>query len=177
MKPCSIECVSVAEVAVAERQIVANLMQLYLHDFSEFAPLGSTHGEVSNDGRFAYPYLDSYWHEKGRIPLLIRAGEAIAGFVLVNQWSALERPLDHAVAEFFVLRKYRRAGVGSHAAKGLFESFPGEWEVAIAAYNAPALDFWRTVIPCCAISGSIEVCASDGMRWSGTVIRFRSKAR
>jgi hypothetical protein len=41
--------------------------------------------------------------------LLIRADRHLAGFVLVSEWSALGLPLDHVVAEFFVLRKYRRA--------------------------------------------------------------------
>ena len=33
------------------------LLQLYKYDFSEFAPIGSLHGEVDAEGRF--PYLAS----------------------------------------------------------------------------------------------------------------------
>jgi hypothetical protein len=92
------------------------LLQLYKYDFSEFAPIGSPYGEVDEEGLFAYPGLESYWQDSGRIPLLIRADDHLAGFALVNQWSALGLPLDHAVAEFFVMRKYRRARVGTRAA-------------------------------------------------------------
>src|SRR5260221_3470726 len=86
-------------------------MQLYLHDFSEFAAIDSAHGDVDPEGRFANIWLDSYWQEAGRIPLLIRANDCLAGFALLNRWSALGWPVDHAMAEFFVLRKYRRARV------------------------------------------------------------------
>ena len=53
------------------------------------------------------------------MPFAVRADGHTAGFVLVNRWSALDQPLDYAVAEFFVLRKYRRAGVGTCSARGV----------------------------------------------------------
>jgi predicted acetyltransferase len=58
------------------------------------------------------------------MPLLIRADDHLAVSLLLNQWSALDLPLDHAVAEFFVLRKYRRAHVGTRAALLLFGRYP-----------------------------------------------------
>ena len=79
------------------------------------------------------------------VALLIRADDHLAGFALVNQWSALELPLDHAVAEFFVLRKYRRARVGTRAALFIFRRYPGRWEVPVVWCNPPALAFWRSV--------------------------------
>jgi predicted acetyltransferase len=173
-KPAVIETVALAEVALAQSSTVANLMQLYQHDFSEFADIGTDHGEVASDGRFVYDYLESYWQEAGRIPLVIQADGRLAGFTLVNQWSALDRPLDHSVAEFFILRKYRRAKVGLRAARVLFERLPGRWEVPVAWYNEPALSFWRRAIPA-AVSGRIEKHAGDGERWIGTVLCFDTR--
>ncbi len=167
--------VTVTAAAATQRPILDHLMQLYLHDFSEFAPIGSAHGEVDADGRFADERLDSYWQEGGRIPLLIRADDRLAGFALLNQWSALGLPLDRAMAEFFVLRKYRRVGVGTRAALLLFHRFPGGWEVPVAWYNQPALRFWRDVTHVAA-AGHVEECAGDGERWSGTVLRFSTRA-
>jgi hypothetical protein len=105
--------VTVVEASTAQRPVLDRLLQLYLHDFSEFAPIGGPHGEVDEEGRFIYPGLDSYWQRDGHIPLLIRADRHLAGFVLVSEWSALGLPLDHVVAEFFVLRKYWRTRVGT----------------------------------------------------------------
>ena len=47
------------ELAVREQPpILANLLELYAHDFSEFQPL-----DVGSDGRFGYKYLPLYWSE------------------------------------------------------------------------------------------------------------------
>ena len=152
------------------KPLLDRLLQLYLHDFSDLAPLGTSHGEVDAEGRFAYPPgVDGFWREPGHAPLLIRADGRIAGFALVNGWPPLDRPLDHALAEFFVLRKHRRAGVGRRAARTLFRSYPGRWQIGIAAYNAPALAFWRAVardLP------DAEERAGAPDRWPGTVLCF-----
>jgi predicted acetyltransferase len=145
--PRTVHQVTATEAPATERPVLDRLLQLYLHDFSEHAPLGSPHGEVDGDGLFAYlPGIGSYWQEPNCVPLLMRADGCLAGFALVNQWSALERPLDHAVAEFFVVRKYRRAAVGTRAAEHMFRRYPGRWEVPVAGYNEEALLFWRPAV-------------------------------
>ena len=171
-----IDCVTLTPVPKSQKQIITNLIQLYKYDFSEFAEIGSPYGEVGPDGRFIYEGLDCYWQEDGRFALTVEADGRLAGFVLVNRWSALNRLLDHAVAEFFVLRKYRRIGVGSHAARVLFERWPGRWEVAVARYNKPALSFWRKAI-CAAVDGTVEEYTGDFERQIGTVLLFDSRPR
>ena len=171
-----IASVTAVEAPAAQRPVLDRLLQLYKYDFSEFAPIGSPYGEVDEEGRFAsYPGLESYWQGNGRIPLLIRADDHLAGFALVHQWSALELPLDHAVAEFFVLRKYRRARVGTRAALSIFRRYPGRWKVGVAWYNPPALAFWRSVTEQAA-PGEVEEVAGDGKRWAGPVLRFATRA-
>ena len=146
------------------------LLQLYLHDFSEFAPRHSVYGEVDPAGLFPYPPgLGAYWRDPDRVPLLILAGGATAGFALLGRWSALDRPLDRGVAEFFVLRKHRRAGVGTQAAHAVFRAYPGRWEVPVAGYNPAALSFWRRVVQ--DVPGAAEH-PGDGRRWAGTVLAF-----
>jgi predicted acetyltransferase len=51
------------------------------------------------------------------------------------------------MAEFFVMCKYRRAGVGSEAARLVFAQLPGEWQVRQEESNAAATIFWRGAIP------------------------------
>lgn len=169
-----VEDVAVAPVPASDRPVLDRLLQLYLHDFSEFAPRGSPYGEVDAEGLFAYPPgLDGYWREPGHMPLLIRADGRVAGFALVNRWPPLDAPLDHALAEFFVLRKYRRAGVGRRAAQALFSLYPGRWQVGVASYNTPALSFWRMVarhLP------SVEERLGTEGRWEGVVLCFEAGA-
>ena len=175
LRPAAIERMALVEVPADRKAVIAHLMQLYLHDFSEFAAIGTDHGEVDEDGRFPYKWLDSYWREEGRLPFTIHADGRLAGFALINRWSALGCPLDQSVAEFFVLRKYRRSGVGLRAAQLLFARFPGQWEVPVAWYNQPALSFWRKVVAIVA-DGPLEECAGNGERWVGTVLRFVKSA-
>ena len=156
-----------------ERPILERMLQLYKHDFSEFAAIDSPYGELEPDGRFAYPNLASYWEEeKDQVPLLTRVNGRLAGFALLNRWSPLDLPTDHAMAEFFILRKYRRAGIGTTAAREIITLFPGAWVIAVADYNRPALAFWRSALSRLAIVCQLQEHAGDGRRWTGPVFCF-----
>jgi predicted acetyltransferase len=159
--------------APTERAVLDRLLQLYLHDFSEFAGPASPHGLVDAAGRFDYVWLDLYWREPGRIPLLVRIDGHLGGFVLLNRFSVLGRPADHVVAEFFVMRKYRHSGVGRRVASSVFARYPGSWEVAVAGYNRPAQEFWRRVVAEPALA-PVEERLENGPHWHGPVFRFRS---
>lgn len=128
------------------KPIFGRLLELYFHDFSEmYPPEAWTIGE---DGVFGpYEHLDGYWPGPERRPLLIHAGGLLAGFALVNAHSWRGAPIDHAMAEFFILRQHRRSGVGRQAAQAIFHRYPGRWELAIAKANTAAHAFWpRTVL-------------------------------
>lgn len=160
----------------AERPVLEQLMQLYLHDFSQFAAMGSPHGEMGEDGRFSYPHLASYWSETERKALILRVDGRLAGFALLNRRLVTGLPGDHAVAEFFIARKYRRAGIGSAMARLIFGRFPGIWEVAVAEYNPDALLFWRRAVADAARIGEVTEHEGDGKLWTGTILRFQSRA-
>jgi predicted acetyltransferase len=123
--------------------VVRNLFALYIHDMSEFVDL-----DVDEDGAFAIPEsLASYW--KGpdaseRFPFLIRAEGKLAGFALIRRIAA--NPVTYDMGEFFILRKYRRTGIGRAAARELFDHFAGAWEVRELPANTSAQAFWRRVI-------------------------------
>lgn len=163
---------SVSPAGLDEKPTLARLLQLYLHDFSEFATIGDPHGEVADDGAFAYPHFDDYWTDRTREACLFRLHGSIIGFALINQWSASGLAVDHSMAEFFILRKYRGAGIGSCAAHTTIQGRPGTWEIPVAHYNEPAAAFWRVAMS--AITDyRIEAIAGDDNRWSGTIWRLR----
>jgi predicted acetyltransferase len=56
------------------------------------------------------------------------------------------RGIDYWIAEFFVLRKFRRRGAGQRSAHQLFDRFRGRWLVAVLTLNTPAMKFWPKVI-------------------------------
>jgi predicted acetyltransferase len=126
-----------------EAPLLLNLLQLYIHDLSEIFQV-----ELGADARYAYPKLPLYWSEPaGRHAFLIRSGERLAGFALVTRGSpATQDPTDLDIAEFFVLRAFRRSGVGQLAAHALWNRLPGRWVVRVAQANRAGASFWSGTI-------------------------------
>ena len=129
--------------AALDAAVVRNLFALYAHDMSEFVGL-----DVQDDGTFAIPAsLATYWEGPDaarRYPFLIRADDRLAGFALVRQIAA--DPATYDMGQFFILRKYRRSGLGRQAACWLFDRFAGNWEVRELPANGAAQAFWRRII-------------------------------
>ena len=134
--------ISVEPILKEQKSVLVQMMELYRYDFSEFSG-----DDINEYGYFGYPYIDNYWTEKGRTPFFIRVDGKLAGLVLVrscSEYTALSDP--HSIAEFFVMKKYRRKGVGKAAARKVFDTFPGGWEVSHWKSNLPAQSFWKQVI-------------------------------
>lgn len=147
----------ICPAAIEQKPVLAQLMELYMYDFSEFS------GEdVSECGYYGYKYMDNYWTEAGRMPLLIRVDGKLAGFALVRACSEYsDMPVPHCIGEFFVMKKYRRRGVGRTAACRVFDMFPGNWEVSQWKNNLPAQRFWRRVISEYTGGEFSELCTDD----------------
>ncbi|MDB5704778.1 MAG: family N-acetyltransferase [Sphingomonas bacterium] len=163
------------EVTVAapdERATLENLLQLYIHDFSEHWA-GRPDGEIGEDGRFAPYPLDAYWNEPDHVPLLLRAHGHPVGFALLDRTSHTGHDLDRNMREFFILRKHRRSGVGTAAARAIFSLYPGRWEAAIARPNAAALPFWRKAVAGHPLAEDVVESDENTPVWNGAVIRFR----
>jgi predicted acetyltransferase len=166
------ETVEVMSAGLQERRVIENLFQLYIHDFSENWA-GTDRGDVDAEGRFIPSPLDVYWADASHSPLLFRIASHIVGFALLNRESHVQAQVDWNIAEFFVLRKYRRGGVGTAAAHAIFARHPGIWEVAIARKNVSALAFWRRSISGCPNVKDLtedDVLTND---WNGPVSRFQ----
>jgi predicted acetyltransferase len=135
--------VTLALANPGDAPLLANLLELYQHDLSDCFAV-----EIGADGRFGYQKLPLYWSEpERRFPLLIRYGTSVAGFVLVMLGSPISNdPTVYDVAEFFVLRRYRRSGVGRRAARALWDQYRGRWMVRVFERNVRAVPFWERVI-------------------------------
>jgi predicted acetyltransferase len=126
----------------AQEPILANLLELYRYDFSEFIDL-----KLGADGRFGYKHLPLYWQESDRHPFLVMANGYIAGFVFVRKGSEISHDPDvWDIAEFFIMRGFRRLGIGMRVAQEIWQKFPGKWEVRVMARNPKAKVFWERTI-------------------------------
>jgi predicted acetyltransferase len=133
------------ELIPAERHqqaIVANLLELYIHDFSEFLAV-----EIGANGRFGYKDLPLYWSDPDRHPFLVNVDRKLAGLVFVRRFP--EARGDEALydmVEFFIMRRYRRLGAGTQVAHEVWRRFPGRWQVRVIELNVAGLSFWPRAI-------------------------------
>ena len=159
--------VELTPIASEQRSALRHLIDLYAYDFSEIVDL-----DVGEDGRFAFRDLDPYWTDDWRHPFFVRAGGKLAGFALIHTRGYFDAdPATNDVAEFFVLRRYRRRGVGDRAATLAFDAFRGRWEVRERANNTGAIAFWRGVIERYT-RGEYREVIRDDERWRGPVQSF-----
>lgn len=167
--------VDVVRAECDQRPLIEGLFQFYIYDFSEFQPADSPDFELNAEGRYEpYPYLDRYWADAACTPLLIRLGARVAGFALINAFAHSGGAVDHGMAEFFVLRKYRRAGIGALAVGQILRAHPGRWEIAIAARNQPALAFWPRAVGGLDCVRGLKSVQMDGPLWRGPILQFVS---
>jgi predicted acetyltransferase len=150
--------------------ILANLLELYAHDFSEFQIL-----DIGADGRFGYESLPLYWSEPNRHPFLIRVDGKLAGLALVKRGSEISgNQTVWDMSEFFVLRGCRRRGIGMLAAQEVWSRFPGIWEVRVMQSNVLANLFWEQAVSNFTGEASQPVCVEKGGRhWQ--LFPFESK--
>jgi hypothetical protein len=73
------------DLALREQsQTLANLLELYAHDFSEFRSL-----DIGVDGKFGYKFLPLYWSEPNRHAFFIKVDGRLAGLALVKRGSEI----------------------------------------------------------------------------------------
>ena len=172
----------------ADTPTLRHLYELYCHDFSEY-----THSDVREDGLYTDDgFLTGYWREPKWSSFLFMVNGRLAGFAWVLKTSIFAPGGDSAASailqqygllagehilmeEFFILRKYRRQGLGRQAAVWLFDQFPGVWEVSEMVENTPAQAFWRKVIGAYTSGRFVEINNSAG-DWRGPVQVFRSES-
>lgn len=162
--------VEVLPALITDKPIIQRMMELYQYDFSEFENI-----DLDEHGYFGYLYLDYYWVEADRHPFLVRVNSKLAGFVLVNQYTYLPGS-QYSVAELFILRKYRKHGIGRQVAFHVFDLFCGRWEIHQVHTNSVAQQFWRSVIRAYTENNYTEIVMED-TDWTGIVQCFDNTAK
>ncbi len=134
-----IELVPVIE---EQREILAHLIELYEYDFSEYE-----NSDVNSYGLYGYSYLDYYWTEKNRYAYFIKVDGKLAGFVMICGFCYVSKTKDTLfMSEFFVMKKYRKMGVGFFAACEALKKHPGKWELTVHTNNPISHCFWKKVV-------------------------------
>ena len=156
--------IEVAAAPPEQGDALANMLELYQHDLSDI-----WQQDLDERGRYGYD-LSRYWSDARCFPYLVMAEGKLAGFALVDQ--AVKLPGgDFWMDQFFVLKKYRRRGVGRAVAHELFTRHQGRWQVGQMADNGAALAFWRATIAAYTGGHFDEHSVTEGW-WQGTIQAF-----
>jgi len=162
--------VEVREARAGDRPVLRRLMQLYLYDFAAIDGWN-----IGDDGRYgSASRIARFWTDRTRTSFLVRLDGRLAGFVLIRDGAHFAGKGTREISEFFVLRRYRRRGVGERAATRVFDMFPGKWELCELASNVDAQAFWRRVLGRYTRGRFEELPRPDG---KGVLQRFDNAAR
>ena len=129
------------QVKKSEKEILKNLLEKYDYEFSQYDKR-----DVNILGLYGYDYLDNYWTEDKRWAFFIKVNKNLAGFIMINNYPEVEGDIDYTMAEFFVMYKYRRLGIGKAAAIKIFDAFPGAWQLKRHPKNIASVKFWNNVV-------------------------------
>lgn len=124
-----------------ELDIIENLMQFYMYDFSEWLPL-----KLADHGFFSIQPKIDYWRHPATRPFLIRVDGELAGFVTVDDETHVAGT-EHNIGYFFITRRFRGQGVAQFVVSALLSQIPGQWQIFHIDANLPAQRFWARLIP------------------------------
>ncbi len=136
----------IAASSPQQRTALRNLSRLYTYDLSERSPHLKKFvcDAEGNYDECVQPYLDASDCDC----YLIDVDGEWAGFVIVRKITTEtdgSTPICQ-IAEFFVLRKFRRRGIATQAAHAAFDRYSGIWEVHVLPENEQACAFWQLAI-------------------------------
>jgi predicted acetyltransferase len=151
-----------------DRPVLSRMLELYQYDLSEVWPQTlDSHGEYgfAVDRYLRNPRLSAYF-------FLVDA--SYAGFGLVDPDVTFPEN-EYWMGQFFVMKRYRRIGLGTAGARFIFSQFRGRWEVGQMPLNLPAQAFWRRTIADYTGGRHVEHELHDE-RWDGFIQCFDNTA-
>lgn len=162
----AVDDVEICEATEAHRTVCENLSRYYTYDISEFASDLEDY-RCQEDGNY-HECISHLWPFARREFFLLRAGGEWAGYACVSREDNVHFA-QFELTEFFVVRKFRKQGLGKRFISELLERHPGAWEVAVWPANEIAKEFWEHTIPQIA-SGTFE-CVEDMSERFGCVMQ------
>lgn len=125
-----------------DKNVLFKLLQYSLFEESE-----TDLNEMNSNAEFDYKYFDKYFTDNDRFAYFIKEtiSGKLLGFAMINQHTEVV-PNGWSIAEFLIIPKYRRLGIGKKVAFELFDKFDGNWEVSPSFGSKKALTFWEKTI-------------------------------
>jgi len=134
--------VELIEAGPEPAALLANLYQFYAYESSDWEQ-----EDVEVDGRFYIheEHLARYWEDPQWSANLLLVDGYIAGFLLI-EGSELPGIDALELADLFILKRYRRKGIGRAIATQVLSSGEANWLVRFYDQDEVSQAFWRTVL-------------------------------
>lgn len=134
--------IQVKKASAIQAPVIAQLYELYTYEMTDLADF-----DINDNGYYGYSDLPLYWQDPNKHPYLIWVNQKLAGFVLLQKGSPIEENPDiWDIAEFFIMRKFRKQGIGKFVAKSIWINYKGLWQIRVWDNNITAHNFWDNVI-------------------------------
>lgn len=135
------EKIELVDISINEKNKLINILEKYIFEASSYDL-----SDFNEDGLYTYPCLEYYWNEEGRHAYWILYNGLTAGFALISKHRDGRLASDWTMAEFCIIPKFRRAGIGKTAFNKIVAMHKGVWEVQYHPNNATGKAFWHGVI-------------------------------
>ncbi len=137
------------------------LLELYQYDLSDI-----WHQEVDAEAKYGYDL--AHYQQSARFhAYLALMGSQPIGFALVAP-ACVTRADGCWMEQFFILKRFRRNGLGKAFARYVLNSHPGAWEIGQMQANEAAHAFWRNVVYDVTDGQFTETQVTEGW-WKGIV--------
>lgn len=152
------------KAAASDFSAIEQMLELYQYELSDIWP-------QDTDAACRYGY-DLARHRKAeRFHAYVATVDSqYAGFALVAP-AVVTRSEGSWMEQFFILKRFRRSGIGAALARHVFHAHPGPWEVGQMPANLAAQRFWRKVIHDLCADAYVELRVEQGW-WQGVVQQF-----
>ena len=124
----------------ADKSVLRQLVELYQYDMSDFWPQ-----DLNEHGEFGFVGVERYLRNPKLRAYFFLVDGKYAGFGMVDPDVSLPEN-EYWMGQFFVMKRYRRIGVGKQGARHIFEQHRGRWEIGQVPLNKPARSFWVKTI-------------------------------
>jgi predicted acetyltransferase len=134
--------VELIQTGPEDAELIRNLYQYYAYESSDWEQ-----EDVEVDGRFYIhdEHLARYWQDPQWSANLLLVEGYIAGFLLI-EGSELPGIDALELADLFILKRYRRKGIGRAIASQVLCSGESNWLVRFYDQDEASQAFWRTVL-------------------------------
>lgn len=111
-------------VTIPDYPLIQNMARFYVYDLSKECGFISSDWTLPADRLYESFDFKDFFQDVDKRAYLINVDDEVAGFILLNQKGILPET-EWNMGEFFILAKFQGKGIGSEAAKQIWNKHPG----------------------------------------------------